>query len=127
MGVRASVGGDAGTSGAAASVGGAGGVLQPALVGQGDQRPDGADGVLAGIRPGTVWADISTIAPDASVALAERVIRLYSYVDDVVLDPFAGWETKLWPVNHWAELAAMAKETWGLRPLVFHGPEERPR
>ena len=29
--------------------------------------------VLAGIRPGTVWADISTIAPDASVALAERV------------------------------------------------------
>ena len=30
-------------------------------------------GVLAGLRPGTVWADISTIAPDASVALAERV------------------------------------------------------
>jgi 3-hydroxyisobutyrate dehydrogenase-like beta-hydroxyacid dehydrogenase len=34
---------------------------------------DGEDGVLAGVRPGTVWADISTIAPDASVALAERV------------------------------------------------------
>ena len=34
---------------------------------------DGPDGVLAGIREGTVWADISTIAPDASVALAERV------------------------------------------------------
>jgi 3-hydroxyisobutyrate dehydrogenase-like beta-hydroxyacid dehydrogenase len=34
---------------------------------------DGADGVLAGVRPGTVWADISTIAPDASVALAKRV------------------------------------------------------
>jgi len=33
----------------------------------------GDDGVLAGLRPGTVWADISTIAPDASVALAERV------------------------------------------------------
>ena len=33
----------------------------------------GADGVLAGLREGTVWADISTIAPDASVALAERV------------------------------------------------------
>jgi 3-hydroxyisobutyrate dehydrogenase-like beta-hydroxyacid dehydrogenase len=33
----------------------------------------GADGVLSGIREGTVWADISTIAPDASVALAERV------------------------------------------------------
>src|SRR3954447_3922969 len=34
---------------------------------------EGEDGVLAGLRPGTVWADISTIAPDASVALAERV------------------------------------------------------
>jgi 3-hydroxyisobutyrate dehydrogenase-like beta-hydroxyacid dehydrogenase len=33
----------------------------------------GEDGVLAGLREGTVWADISTIAPDASVALSERV------------------------------------------------------
>ena len=33
----------------------------------------GDDGVLAGLRPGSVWADISTIAPDASVALADRV------------------------------------------------------
>ena len=34
---------------------------------------DGPDGVLAGLRDGAVWADISTISPDASVALAERV------------------------------------------------------
>jgi 3-hydroxyisobutyrate dehydrogenase-like beta-hydroxyacid dehydrogenase len=34
---------------------------------------DGKDGVVAGLRPGTVWADLSTIAPDASRALAERV------------------------------------------------------
>src|SRR5918998_3794577 len=34
---------------------------------------DGPDGVLAGLRDGVVWADVSTIAPDASVALAERV------------------------------------------------------
>jgi 3-hydroxyisobutyrate dehydrogenase-like beta-hydroxyacid dehydrogenase len=33
----------------------------------------GDDGVLAGLRQGAVWADISTIAPDASVAMAERV------------------------------------------------------
>jgi 3-hydroxyisobutyrate dehydrogenase-like beta-hydroxyacid dehydrogenase len=38
-----------------------------------ESTADGPDGVLAGIRPGTVWADISTIAPDASVALAGRV------------------------------------------------------
>jgi 3-hydroxyisobutyrate dehydrogenase-like beta-hydroxyacid dehydrogenase len=29
--------------------------------------------VLEGLRPGAIWADLSTIAPDASVALAERV------------------------------------------------------
>jgi 3-hydroxyisobutyrate dehydrogenase-like beta-hydroxyacid dehydrogenase len=34
---------------------------------------EGPDGVLEGLRDGAVWADISTIAPDASVALAERV------------------------------------------------------
>ena len=34
---------------------------------------EGPDGVLAGLREDSVWADISTIAPDASVALAERV------------------------------------------------------
>jgi 3-hydroxyisobutyrate dehydrogenase-like beta-hydroxyacid dehydrogenase len=32
----------------------------------------GDDGVLAGLRPGTVWADLSTIAPDVSVGVAER-------------------------------------------------------
>ena len=34
---------------------------------------EGPGGVLTGLREGTVWADMSTIAPDASVALAERV------------------------------------------------------
>jgi 3-hydroxyisobutyrate dehydrogenase-like beta-hydroxyacid dehydrogenase len=33
----------------------------------------GEDGILAGLRPGTVWADLSTIGPDVSVSLAERV------------------------------------------------------
>src|SRR5215216_5237655 len=37
-----------------------------------DATASGDDGILAGLRPGTVWADLSTIAPDASVALAER-------------------------------------------------------
>jgi 3-hydroxyisobutyrate dehydrogenase-like beta-hydroxyacid dehydrogenase len=32
-----------------------------------------ADDVIAGLRPGAIWADLSTIAPDASVALATRV------------------------------------------------------
>lgn len=33
----------------------------------------GEDGLIAGLRPGTVWADLSTIAPDASVAMSEEV------------------------------------------------------
>ena len=33
---------------------------------------EGPDGVLAGLRRGMIWADLSTIAPDVSVALAER-------------------------------------------------------
>jgi 3-hydroxyisobutyrate dehydrogenase-like beta-hydroxyacid dehydrogenase len=37
-----------------------------------DATADGDDGILAGLRPGTLWADLSTIAPDASVTLAER-------------------------------------------------------
>jgi 3-hydroxyisobutyrate dehydrogenase-like beta-hydroxyacid dehydrogenase len=32
----------------------------------------GDDGILAGLRPGTVWADLSTIAPDVSVLMAGR-------------------------------------------------------
>jgi 3-hydroxyisobutyrate dehydrogenase-like beta-hydroxyacid dehydrogenase len=47
-----------------------------------ESTADGADGVLAGIRPGTVWADISTIAPDASVALAERVLETGAFFLD---------------------------------------------
>ena len=29
--------------------------------------------LIEGMRPGTVWADLSTISPDASIALADRV------------------------------------------------------
>jgi 3-hydroxyisobutyrate dehydrogenase-like beta-hydroxyacid dehydrogenase len=43
---------------------------------------DGPDGVLAGLRPDAVWADMSTIAPDASVALAERVRAAEGYFLD---------------------------------------------
>jgi 3-hydroxyisobutyrate dehydrogenase-like beta-hydroxyacid dehydrogenase len=38
-----------------------------------DAVAGGPDGALAGLREGVVWADISTIAPDASARLAERV------------------------------------------------------
>jgi 3-hydroxyisobutyrate dehydrogenase-like beta-hydroxyacid dehydrogenase len=42
----------------------------------------GPDGILAGLREGAVWADVSTIAPEASVALAERVRATGAYFLD---------------------------------------------
>jgi 3-hydroxyisobutyrate dehydrogenase-like beta-hydroxyacid dehydrogenase len=33
----------------------------------------GPDGILAGLAPGKVYVDMSTVSPDASVAIAERV------------------------------------------------------
>jgi 3-hydroxyisobutyrate dehydrogenase-like beta-hydroxyacid dehydrogenase len=33
----------------------------------------GADGILAGLAPGKIWVDVSTVSPRASRALAERV------------------------------------------------------
>jgi 3-hydroxyisobutyrate dehydrogenase-like beta-hydroxyacid dehydrogenase len=38
-----------------------------------ESTADGDDGLLAGLSEGKLWADLSTIAPDASVALAKRV------------------------------------------------------
>lgn len=42
----------------------------------------GEDGLIAGLRPGTVWADLSTIAPDASVELAEEVAKTGAFYLD---------------------------------------------
>ncbi len=38
-----------------------------------EQVADGPDGIIAGLEGDAVWADMSTIAPAASVAVAERV------------------------------------------------------
>jgi 3-hydroxyisobutyrate dehydrogenase-like beta-hydroxyacid dehydrogenase len=48
---------------------------------------DGPDGILAGLRPGSVYVDMSTVSPDASRKLADRVLEL----DAVMLDaPVSG-------------------------------------
>jgi 3-hydroxyisobutyrate dehydrogenase-like beta-hydroxyacid dehydrogenase len=36
---------------------------------------EGPDGILAGLRPGTLYVDMSTVGPETSRALAERVAR----------------------------------------------------
>jgi len=46
---------------------------------------EGADGILAGLREGTVWSDLSTIAPDVSVAMAAQAAeRGASFLDTPV-------------------------------------------
>ncbi|MDQ3895502.1 MAG: NAD(P)-binding domain-containing protein, partial [Actinomycetota bacterium] len=42
----------------------------------------GDDGLLAGLRAGAIWADLSTIAPAASIALAERVREACAFFFD---------------------------------------------
>ena len=38
-----------------------------------DAVASGPDGILAGLAPGTIWLDMSTVSPDASRAMAARV------------------------------------------------------
>jgi 3-hydroxyisobutyrate dehydrogenase-like beta-hydroxyacid dehydrogenase len=46
------------------------------------QAAHGDDGIIAGLREGTVWCDLSTIAPDASTALAEEVVPTGAFFMD---------------------------------------------
>lgn len=43
----------------------------------------------------------------------------------VVMDPFAGWPSKVWKNANWVELAWLVKQACGTRPLVFFGPGEQ--
>lgn len=53
---------------------------------------EGPDGVLAGLRPGAVYVDMSTVSPAASRALATRVAALGAHMVDA---PVSGSVTTL--------------------------------
>ena len=42
----------------------------------------------------------------------------------LLLDPFAGWKTKLWESDKWINVARRAQNDLGLRPIIFFGPKE---
>lgn len=42
----------------------------------------------------------------------------------LIIDPFAGWESKLWSEQNWMEVAHEVHRRWNVRPIVFHGPGE---
>jgi heptosyltransferase-1 len=44
----------------------------------------------------------------------------------VCLDPFAGWESKTWPHERWAEVSRRLWQERQLPFLVFHGPGQTP-
>lgn len=60
----------------------------------------------------------------------EQVIREWARQEKLVgqrffiLDAFAGWPTKRWPLERWGELASAVFRRHGLPPLVFYGPGE---
>jgi lipopolysaccharide heptosyltransferase I len=45
----------------------------------------------------------------------------------IVIDPFAGWPTKLWKDDYWVQLACFAGKESGLPVLVIYGPGEKER
>lgn len=103
----------------------------------------------ARVRPATtpvITMNLELLAPlgiDTAAATAAPVAVLHTTADDerhvaawadahnpagerlLVIDPFAGWETKLWPKERWVQLAARARDALGLRPVIFFGPGER--
>jgi len=42
----------------------------------------------------------------------------------LIVDPFAGWETKTWPQERWVEVIRRAQAEFGLISLIFFGPGE---
>ena len=82
---------------------------------------DGPDGLLAGLRPGSVLLDMSTISPAASRALAERVREAGAEMMDA---PVSGSVTTLQQGNL-SVMAAGRRETFErVRPLLLDlGPK----
>jgi ADP-heptose:LPS heptosyltransferase len=68
--------------------------------------------------------------PLPSLEAGERTVRAQlaglGFGSFVLLHPGGGWESKLWPVERWAELAR-ALDARGLRALVSWGPGDSGR
>ena len=57
---------------------------------------------------GRIWADLGLTAGQKAVGL----------------NVGAGWETKRWPVEHWAALAGLVRKGLGLTPVLLWGTRE---
>jgi 3-hydroxyisobutyrate dehydrogenase-like beta-hydroxyacid dehydrogenase len=80
-----------------------------------EQLAGGDDGVIAGLAPGAVWADMSTIAPAASVAIAARVAETGAAMLDA---PVSGSITTL-EAGQLAIMAGGSEEAFARAEPVF--------
>ena len=87
---------------------------------------------------------LSALGIDPAPAIAAPIAWLHTTPDDeryasewvqregltdsrlLLLDPFAGWETKLWEPDKWVNVARRAQNDFDLRPIIFFGPKEGP-
>lgn len=78
-----------------------------------------------GIAPGEAIAHFPCREEDRNVIFewADRIGVLGERF--VVIDPFAGWPSKLWPGNYWVELAWLVNHALNSRVMIFYGPGER--
>ncbi|HUV14112.1 MAG TPA: glycosyltransferase family 9 protein [Acidobacteriota bacterium] len=72
-----------------------------------------------------VSADMPLAIPaDASRYVAKHLDRL-QVKDPILLNPGAGWETKRWPAERFAQLGEVVQETLGIPVIITCGPAEQ--
>ncbi|MFB3903419.1 MAG: glycosyltransferase family 9 protein [Acidobacteriota bacterium] len=62
--------------------------------------------------------------PEASVRLVREKLAQHRISRPVLLNPGAGWATKLWPPSQYAALAQRIRQQLGIPVVVTYGPRE---
>ncbi|MFA6448171.1 MAG: glycosyltransferase family 9 protein [bacterium] len=98
------------------------------------ERPmNGVEGVFevlrtAGLRPKKRYYELWMTDADRSFAESFLARNGIAATDKIIgLNPAAGWESKQWPVIHYADLAAKLISADGAKIIVFGSGEERGR
>ncbi len=62
--------------------------------------------------------------PDASIRLVREKLAKQGIHRPVLLNPGAGWVTKVWPINQYAALAVRIQQELGIPVVLTYGPGE---
>ncbi len=74
---------------------------------------------------GQVSADMPLAIPaEVSRYIEEHLERLH-VKDPILLNPGAGWDTKKWPAERFAQLGQMVQERLGIPVIITYGPAEQ--